>query len=128
MRPNSLPDTPQLNVKVDQAEKLRTLGPPALTDINNTLSAAWGSQFVNQFIDRGRVKFVFMEGDAPFRMKPDDLNDWYVRNSAGTMTPFSSFATYSWQSGPATLNRYNGLPRRWKYRDKPHRAKARAPP
>ena len=108
VRPNSLPDTPQLHVNINEAEA-QTLG-LTVAEINNTLSAAWGSQFVNQFIDRGRVKFVFMEGDAPFRMKPDDLNDWYVRNSAGTMTPFSSFANYSWQMGPATLTRYNGLP------------------
>ncbi|OJT98299.1 MAG: multidrug efflux RND transporter permease [Alphaproteobacteria bacterium 65-7] len=108
VRPNSLDDTPQLHIDIDQA-KANTLG-VALTNVNSTLSAAWGSSYINDFLDRGRVKRVYMQGDAPYRMKPEDLNRWYVRNSAGEMTPFSSFATASWTQGPATLTRYNGLP------------------
>jgi hydrophobe/amphiphile efflux-1 (HAE1) family protein len=108
VRPNSLPDTPQLHVEIDQP-KANALG-ISVADINDALSTAWGSSYINQFVDRGRVKKVFMQGDAPFRMKPEDLDRWYVRNSAGTMAPFSSFAKYSWQLGPSALTRYNGAP------------------
>ena len=107
-RPSGLQDTPQLHVDIDQA-KANALG-LSLNDINDTLSAAWGSVFINQFVDRGRVKQVYMEGDAPYRMKPDDLDRWYVRGQNGEMAPFSSFANYSWVMGPAELDRYNGLP------------------
>ncbi len=108
VRPNSLDDTPQLHVKIDQA-KASALG-LSLADINSTLSAAWGSSFINDFVDRGRVKRVYMQADAPYRMTPDDLDRWYVRSAYGGMAPFSSFATSSWTVGPASLTRYNGLP------------------
>ena len=108
VRPNSLDDTPQLHVNIDQA-KASALG-VSLSDINSTLSAAWGSTFINDFVDRSRVKRVYMQADAPYRMTPDDLNRWYVRSNTGTMAPFSSFATSNWTVGPATLSRYNGLP------------------
>jgi multidrug efflux pump len=108
VRPNSLDDTPQLHIDVDQA-KAGALG-IRLADINQTLSAAWGSNYINDFVDRGRVKRVYMQGDAPFRMTPQDLDRWHVRAENGAMVPFSSFATASWTIGPAALNRYNGLP------------------
>ena len=108
VRPNSLEDTPQLHIDIDQA-KANTLG-VLPSNINATLSAAWGSAYINDFLDRGRVKRVYMQGDAPYRMKPEDLNRWYVRNNAGEMTPFSSFATSTWKQGPASLTRYNGFP------------------
>jgi multidrug efflux pump len=108
VRPNSLPDTPQLHVDIDQP-KANALG-ISVADINDALSTAWGSSYINQFVDRGRVKKVFMQGDAPFRMKPEDLDRWYVRTSTGTMAPFSSFAKYSWELGPSALTRYNGAP------------------
>ena len=108
VRPASLDDTQQLHISIDQ-EKANALG-VATADINSTLSAAWGGSFVNNFIDHDRVKRVYMQGDAPYRMAPEDLNRWYVRTSTGSMAPFSSFATASWALGPATLTRYNGLP------------------
>jgi len=108
VRPSGLQDTPQLHIDIDEA-KANALG-LSVADINNTLSAAWGSTFVNQFVDRGRVKQVYMQGDAPFRMKPEDLDRWYVRGQNSEMAPFSSFATFSWTLGPAELDRYNGLP------------------
>jgi multidrug efflux pump len=108
VRPNSLDDTPQLHVDIDQA-KASALG-ISLAAINSTLSAAWGSTYINDFIDRGRVKRVYMQGDAPYRMTPQNLDQWYVRNTSGTMAPFSSFATSRWTTGPASLTRYNGLP------------------
>ena len=106
--PNSLDDTPQLHIDIDEA-KADTLG-ISISDVNSTLSTAWGGNFVNNFIDRNRVKRVYLEGDAPFRMAPGDLDKWYVRTSTGTMAPFSSFASASWTVGPATLTRYNGFP------------------
>ncbi len=108
VRPNSLDDTPQLHIEIDQA-KAGSLG-VRLADINQTLSAAWGSNYVNDFVDRGRVKRVYMQGDAPYRMSPQDLDRWHVRAANGAMVPFSSFATSSWRIGPAALTRYNGLP------------------
>ena len=108
VRPASLDDTQQLHINIDQ-EKANTLG-IATTDIDSTLSSAWGSSFINNFIDHDRVKRVYMQGDAPYRMSPADLNRWYVRSKTGTMAPFSSFATANWTLGPATLNRYNGFP------------------
>jgi multidrug efflux pump len=108
VRPNSLDDTPQLHVDIDQA-KASALG-LSLADINSTLSASWGSTYINDFIDRGRVKHVYMQGDAAYRMTPQDLDRWYVKSTSGTMAPFSSFASSSWTIGPASLTRYNGLP------------------
>jgi multidrug efflux pump len=106
--PNSLDDTPQLHIDIDQG-KANALG-VATADANATLSAAWGGNFINNFIDRARVKRVYLQGDAPFRMTPQDLDRWYVRTNTGTMAPFSSFATARWTVGPSTLTRYNGLP------------------
>jgi multidrug efflux pump len=74
------------------------------------LSAAWAPTYINDFIDRGRVKRVYIQGDAPYRMTPQNLDQWYVRNASGTMAPFSSFASSRWTTGPASLTRYNGLP------------------
>ncbi|HVZ70129.1 MAG TPA: efflux RND transporter permease subunit [Rhizomicrobium sp.] len=108
VRPNGLDDTPQLHVDIDQ-QKANALG-VSIADINSTLSAAWGSNYINDFIDRGRVKRVYMQGDAPFRSSPEDLNNWYVRSSSGKMAPFSSFASSRWELGPAKLERFNGLP------------------
>ncbi len=109
VRPNGLDDEPQYQFKVDW-EKATTLG-LTIDDINGTLSAAWGSQYVDQFIDRGRVKRVFIQGDAPSRMLPDDLNNWYVRNSrTQQMVPFSAFSSASWTYGSPKLERYNGVP------------------
>ncbi len=108
VRANGLDDEPQYKFDVNW-EKAGALG-LTINDINNTLSAAWGSQFVNNFIDRGRVKRVFIQGDAPSRMLPQDLTDWYVRNSAGQMVPFSAFADTKWDQGSPKLERYNGVP------------------
>ncbi|HVP83572.1 MAG TPA: efflux RND transporter permease subunit [Rhizomicrobium sp.] len=108
VRPNGLDDTPQLHIDIDQ-QKANAQG-VSIADINATLSAAWGSSYINDFIDRGRVKRVYMQGDAQFRSSPEDLNNWYVRSSSGEMAPFASFASSSWRLGPAKLERYNGLP------------------
>ncbi|HEY1614018.1 MAG TPA: efflux RND transporter permease subunit [Rhizomicrobium sp.] len=107
VRPSGLQDTPQLHIDIDEA-KANALG-VSVADINDTLSSAWGSTFVNEFVDRGRVKRVYMQGDAPFRMKPEDLDRWYVRAQSGAMTPFSSFAHSTWTLGPSELDRYNGV-------------------
>jgi multidrug efflux pump len=104
---NGLDDTPQLHVDVDTA-RAGALG-VAQGDINDTLSAAWGGSFINNFIDRGRVKQVYMQGDAPYRAGPDDIGRWFVRGQGGTMTPFSAFASWRWTAGPAQLERYNGI-------------------
>jgi multidrug efflux pump len=106
VRPNGQDDTPQLHVAVDLA-RAGALG-LSQADINDTLSTAWGSSYINQFVDRGRVKRVFMQGDAPFRMTPQDLDRWYVRTSSGSMAPFSSFSKTEWTYGPARLEHYNG--------------------
>lgn len=107
VRPNGLDDTPQLHIDVDM-EKATALG-VAIADIDNTLNAAWGGQFINNFVDRGRVKRVYMQADAPYRMRPEDLDRWYVRGSSGEMVPFSSFADAHWMMGPTKLERFNGL-------------------
>ena len=107
VRRTDLPETPQLHVDIDQA-KAAALG-LAPRDIASTLSAAWGGDYVNDFVDRGRVKRVFVQGDAPYRSKPSDLAKWYVRGASGTMTPFDAFATTRWTFGPQALGRYNGL-------------------
>jgi hydrophobe/amphiphile efflux-1 (HAE1) family protein len=107
VRPNGQDDTPQLKIEVDQAKA----GAMGLTtaDINSALSSAWGGAYVNDFIDRGRVKKVYMQADAPYRMTPEDLNRWYVRNGSGQMVAFPAFATASWTYGSPRLERYNGL-------------------
>jgi multidrug efflux pump len=107
VRPNGLDDTAQLHINIDQ-QKATALG-VSLADVNSTLNAAWGGLFVNDFVDRGRVKQVYIQADAPYRMVPDDLYRWYVRSATGTMAPFSSFANYNWTVGPAKLERFNGV-------------------
>jgi len=107
VRLSALSDTPQLNVDIDEA-KLSTLG-LSPDDVNTTISAAWGGIYVNDFVDRGRVKRVYVQGDAPYRSVPDDLGNWKVRSSSGTMTPFSAFASTHWSMAPQTLTRFNGL-------------------
>ena len=108
VRPNGLPDQPQLKVDIDQS-KATALG-LSIADVNDTLGAAWGSSYVNDFVDRGRVKHVYVQGDARFRAKPDDLNSWYVRGSTGALAPFSAFSSSRWESGASQLQRYNGTP------------------
>ncbi len=110
VRPNGLEDTPQFRVAIDR-EKANALG-LSLADINTTLSSAWGSAYVNDFIDQGRVKKVFVQADAPYRMLPGDLDRWEVRNAAGLMVPFSTFSSAQWTYGSPQLERYNGVPSR----------------
>ncbi len=105
-RPNGQEDQPQYSVEIDQ-EKASALG-INLLDINTTLSTAWGSNYVNDFIDRGRVKRVYLQSDMDFRMQPQDLERWHVRNASGVMVPFSAFATGRWTFGSPRLERYNG--------------------
>ncbi len=111
VRAADLPETPQLQVDIDN-NKAVALGLD-LSDVTATLSSAWGGTYVDDFIDRGRVKEVYIEGDIPFRSQPSDLDKWFVRgtNSSGvtTMTPFSAFATTHWSYGPQSLARYNGV-------------------
>ncbi|WP_159995229.1 efflux RND transporter permease subunit [Roseomonas sp. 18066] len=106
VRPNSLRDEPQYRLNIDW-EKASALG-LAVGDINATLSAAFGSTYLSDFLDRGRIKRVYMQGDAPSRMLPEDLDRWQVRNTAGSMVPFSAFASASWEVGSPKLSRYNG--------------------
>ncbi len=108
VRANGLDDTPQYRIEIDQA-KAGALG-LSLADINGTLSAAWGSSYVNDFIDKGRVKKVYLQGDAPFRMLPSDIDRWYVRNNRGQMVPFSAFSSAKWTTGSPKLERFNGTP------------------
>ncbi len=105
-RPNGQEDEPQFAVDVDQ-EKASALGVD-LADIDATLSAAWGSNYVNDFVDRGRIKPVYLQASASSRMQPSDLGRWHVRNSAGDMVPFSSFASGRWTYGSPRLERFNG--------------------
>ena len=107
VRPNGLDDEPQYKIDIDW-EKASAFGLP-IGAINTTLSTAWGSSYVNQFIDGGRVKRVFVQGDAPYRMRPEDLGQWHVRNSSGDTAPFSAFASGHWTHGPPKLERYNGM-------------------
>jgi multidrug efflux pump len=107
VRPNGLNDEPQYQLEIDD-EKASALG-ISLTDINSTLSIALGSSYVNDFIDRGRVKKVYVQGQPGSRMSPEDIKKWYVRNSAGTMVPFSAFAKGEWIYGAPKLSRYNGV-------------------
>jgi multidrug efflux pump len=108
VRPNGLDDEPQYQISVDR-EKASALG-LTIADINDTIASAWGSSYVNDFLDRGRVKRVFIQGDEPSRMLPQDLESWYVRNGAGQMVPFSAFASGHWVTGSPKLERYNGVP------------------
>ncbi|WNN47561.1 multidrug efflux RND transporter permease AcrD [Siccibacter colletis] len=106
VRHNGLDDSPQLQIDIDQ-RKARALG-VSIDDINDTLQTAWGSSYVNDFMDRGRVKKVYVQAAAKYRMLPDDITRWYVRNNQGGMVPFSAFATSHWETGSPRLERYNG--------------------
>ncbi|EAW1044666.1 efflux RND transporter permease subunit [Salmonella enterica] len=108
VRPNGLEDTPQFKLDIDQ-EKAQALG-VSLSDINETISAALGGYYVNDFIDRGRVKKVYVQADAQFRMLPGDINNLYVRSANGEMVPFSTFSSARWIYGSPRLERYNGMP------------------
>ncbi|WP_443694214.1 efflux RND transporter permease subunit [Pseudomonas sp.] len=108
VRANGQEDAPEFRLDIDH-HKAGTLG-LSMSDINDTFSTAWGSTYVNDFLDQGRVKKVMLQGDAQFRMLPKDIGRWYVRNSAGTMVPFTAFATAHWASGSPKLERYNGSP------------------
>jgi HAE1 family hydrophobic/amphiphilic exporter-1 len=108
VRPNGMEDVPQYRVDVDW-ERAGALGVP-ITSIHNTISAAFGSAYVNNFIQGGRVKRVFLQADAPYRMLPKDIEKLYVRNTTGKMVPFSAFATAHWSSGSPRLERFNGFP------------------
>ncbi|WP_244847996.1 efflux RND transporter permease subunit [Caballeronia sp. SL2Y3] len=108
VRPNGLNDTPQFKVNIDR-EKALALGVTAAS-IDQTFSIAWASQYVNNFLDTdSRIKKVYLQADAPFRMTPENMNDWYVRNGSGGMVPFSAFATGDWTYGSPKLERYNGI-------------------
>lgn len=107
VRPNGQEDTPQYQISIDQAQA-GAMG-VSIADINTTMSMAWGGTYINDFVDRGRVKKVYVQGEANTRMMPEDLNKWYVRNSSGTMVPFSAFATGEWTYGSPRLERYNGV-------------------
>ena len=107
VRPNGLNDEPQYQLTIDD-ERASALG-VSLTDINSTLSIGLGSSYVNDFIDRGRVKKVYIQGLPGARMSPEDIKKWYVRNASGTMVPFSAFAKGEWIYGAPKLSRYNGV-------------------
>ncbi len=107
VRPNGMEDTPQLHLDVD-VEKARALD-ISISEINSTLATAWGSTYVNDFLDRGRVKRVYVQGDAQFRQSPEDLGKWYVKNNRGEMVPFSAFSKVEWIYGSPRLERFNGL-------------------
>ena len=107
VRPNGQEDTPQYKITVDQAQAgARGV---SISDINSTMSMAWGGSYINDFVDRGRVKKVYVQGEADTRMMPEDLNKWYVRNNKGEMVPFSGFAKGEWTYGSPRLERYNGV-------------------
>ena len=106
VRANDMPQTPQLQVDIDNSKAV-SLG-LSLSDVTSTLSSAWGGTYVNDFIDRGRVKKVYIQGDSDSRSAPSDLGKWFVRGSDNSMTPFSAFATTRWEYGPESLVRYNG--------------------
>jgi multidrug efflux pump len=108
VRPNGLQDAPQLRIDIDPG-KAAALGLLA-SDINATLATAWGGQYVDDFIDRGRVKRVYVQSDAPFRMLPEDFNQWTVRNVRGEMVPFAAFASWRWEFGSPRLERFDGAP------------------
>ncbi|MFB2729135.1 efflux RND transporter permease subunit [Shewanella mangrovisoli] len=108
VRPNGQEDAPIYQLHIDHA-KLSALG-IEIANVNSVLATAWGGSYVNDFIDRGRVKKVYVQGDAQYRMQPEDLDTWYVRNNKGDMVPFSAFATGAWEYGSPRLERFNGLP------------------
>ena len=108
VRLSDLPDVATYKIDVNQ-QKLTALGLNQ-NDINNTLSTAWGGRYVNDFIDKGRVKRVYVQGDAPYRADPSSLGQWYIRSSGGEMAPFSSFADAGWDTAPSSLTRFQGVP------------------
>jgi multidrug efflux pump len=108
VRPNGMEDTPEYNVDIDY-EKAMALS-ISVSDINTTLSTAWGSNYVNDFVHEGRIKKVYLQADAPFRMQPEDIKQWYVRNGSGDMVPFSTFTSGHWSFGSPRLERFNGNP------------------
>lgn len=107
VRPNGQEDEPQLRLEIDQT-KAQSLG-LSIAEVNNTLATAWGGRYVDDFIDRGRVKRVYVQADAPYRMLPGDFDRWSVRNKAGQMVPFSAFGTSKWEYGSPRLERYNSV-------------------
>ena len=108
VRLSELPDVASLKVDINQ-QRLAAFGLNS-ADVNSTLSTAWGGRYVNDFIDRGRVKRVYVQADAPYRSAPDDIGQWYVRNAQGEMVPFSSFSQSEWMTTPTSLSRFNGYP------------------
>ena len=108
VRPNGMEDVPEYRIDIDW-DKAGALGVPIST-IHHTISSAFGSTYVNNFIQNGRVKRVYAQMDAPYRMLPEDLESLYVRNDSGKMVPYSSFATGHWTTGSPRLERYNGFP------------------
>src|SRR5690606_15258384 len=108
VRMNDLPDLPTLRVETD-FERLTAYG-LTIGDVNSTLGTAWGGRYVNDFIDNGRIKRVYIQGDAPYRSRSEYLGQWFVRTSSGEMAPFSSFSRTSWKTAPSTLSRFQGLP------------------
>jgi multidrug efflux pump len=108
VRQNSLEDSPTLSVNMDDS-RLGMLGVNA-QQADASLSTAWGGTYVNDFVDRGRVKRVYVQGDAPYRSEPSDIDQWFVRNNQGGMVPFSSFAQTSWKTTPTSLSRFLGYP------------------
>ena len=108
VRPGGQEDTPELRIDIDNEKAAALEVPPA--EINTVLGVAWGGRYIDDFIDRGRVKRVFVQADAPYRMVPEDLNRWSVHNARGEMVPFASFASARWSYGSPRLERYNGLP------------------
>ena len=108
VRPNGQEDVAEYTLRIDHA-KAAALG-VSVADINDTLATAWGGTYVNDFIDRGRIKKVYLQADAPARMKPEDLGKWHVRNARGEMVPLSAFTTAAWTYGSPRLERFNGQP------------------
>ncbi|MAK60886.1 MAG: hydrophobe/amphiphile efflux-1 family RND transporter [Ponticaulis sp.] len=107
VRPNSLPDAPELNIDIDY-EKAQALG-IQLSDVTSLMSVAFGGRYVNDFIDRERIKRVYVQGDAPYRMQPEDIQFWQARNTAGNMIPLDEIASSGWDLGSPQLQRYNGI-------------------
>lgn len=107
VRPNGQEDTPQYRIIIDQAQA--GAAGVSIAEINSTMAMAWGGSYINDFIDRGRVKKVYVQAESDSRMMPEDLNKWYVRNNRGEMVPFSAFATGEWTYGSPRLERYNGV-------------------
>jgi hydrophobe/amphiphile efflux-1 (HAE1) family protein len=108
VRPAGVDDTPEFKIDVDGA-KATALG-VSLADVNATMASTWGTAYVNDFIDKGRTKRVYVQADAPYRMSPEDFDRWYVRNRSGEMVPFSAFARGRWTLGAPKLERFNGIP------------------